>query len=652
MKSARVVVLLFALVLALLPASAFSTTDDESAVIRGTIRTADGTPLNSGEVTARPVSGTSGVVRSAQTHRGPGEYELTRLRSGSYYLTFWDGDGDHSWAYYPGTRKFAAAKIVTVKAGQVVEDIDIALEPGAGGISGSVQYPAGSDLSNTHAHLIAYYLDDDTWRRVATGLGTSSPARPTFTVGGLPAGTYRLRYESSGGSHGTASGFLGGTDDAASSTPVEVVAGRSTPITFTPRRAGRITGRVVDPAGDPVADVRVAASTKIFDLEYPSNYSWRSGGAVTTDADGRYELTDLDTGSYVIGFEPPEPFQEMNSGGSFRHYAVKRGQVPSANPDAAKVEVTAGQTTRWHDETLRRGGTLEGVVRDPHGDPAPGVVVEIQRGYGYGVLPGTTNWDTNWRRTTADANGHYSFDPLPNGVYRLRFTDPDGHFRDTAYENRDYWKTYRSFDFLDCVFPLPGTNTVADGGPAARAPSVTDTSPVVGQSLRSDLTINGTKLSTDPDAVWTWRRNGDVIAEATGSTYRPTAADRGKRLTVTVTSKRRGSQITHVTEPTAAVARSRPRLHVTARSPRPGRVELRIKATARAVPSNLLDGRITIGRVRGGSDHLTTRTMRDGSLVVTLTRQPRGKRTYTASFLGVRDRYATSRTVRASVTVR
>lgn len=55
--------------------------------------------------------------------------------------------------------------------------------------------------------------------------------------------------------------------------------------------------------------------------------------------------------------------------------------------------------------------------------------------------------------------------------------------------------------------------------------------------------------------TYTWKRNGRTIAAATGRTYVVKRADRGKRITVTVTARRAGYQDGRATSPARRVAR-------------------------------------------------------------------------------------------------
>jgi Carboxypeptidase regulatory-like domain len=79
---------------------------------------------------------------------------------------------------------------------------------------------------------------------------------------------------------------------------------------FPLRWNGRISGRVVDAAGKPVANVQVQARRAVGDQSDQGNSAYVLGPHTRTDANGEYELTSLAEGAYVVvvghRFDPDE----------------------------------------------------------------------------------------------------------------------------------------------------------------------------------------------------------------------------------------------------------------------------------------------------------------------------------------------------------
>lgn len=572
-------------------------------------------------------------------------YTLERLRPGRYRVVFYSRSDGYAWEYYPGTSRQSEARVVTVQDGRTVTGVDATLER-AGGISGTVSFRDGSSILNRPPRMVPYYLDGSTWRPVPSQVtdgtisrppfgGTGSPAR--YELGGLPPGTYRVFYRTTEGHGGTASGFLGGTDDAASGTPVQVSVGQTTTADITPRRGGTVRGRVLDSAGRPVPGVQVEAYSRDDDGWYSRN------NRVITDAAGRYEIFPLDTEDYYLELQPPEGYDDSFSGG------VQRDpQNPfTFSEQASPVRAAAARVTEAPDEVVLEMGELGGTIRDRiDARGVPGLLVTAQRLTQ--VAGGGRIRLDNGRTASTDEEGRYSFGPLAQGFYKVTVADPQGLYHPETYQGEgstlllasDYWSGFTRV--------VSDRSTVADLQTVAPGPSLSDETPVVGQTVRAQAP----ESVTSPEPTWVWRRNGTVVAGRDGATYAVGTADRGARLTAEVVGDRAGRGVVHRSAPTSSVSTVRPSVSVTARSTRRGRVVLTIRAKAAGVPTRLVDGRIEVGRVRKGSDRLTTRSMRDGVLTVTLTKQPRGKRTYTARFLASPNRFATSTTSRRAISVR
>lgn len=574
-------------------------------------------------------------------------YTLERLRPGRYRVVFYSRSDGYAWEYYPGTSRQSEARVVTVQDGRTVTGVDATLEL-AGGISGTVSFPDSSSILNRPPRMVPYYLDGSTWRPVPSQVtdgtisrppfgGTGSPAR--YELGGLPPGTYRVFYRTTEGHGGTASGFLGETDDAASGTPVQVSVGQTTTADITPRRGGTVRGRVLDSAGRPVPGVQVEAYSRDDDSWYSRN------NRAFTDAAGRYEIFPLDTEDYYLELQPPEGYDLSYSGGVQRD-ARRPFDVPSVPPGSVPVPARAGRTVQAPDEVVLELGRLEGTVRDSiDGSGVSGIMVTARRLVQVRPPNGLTM--SSRVGATTDAAGRYSFGAVAQGYYEVRMSDPDGVYSDELYVGEGSVQAVGSSYLSGIARVVSERTTEADMRSYPSPAALSDDTPVVGQTISAEPP----RASASPDPTWVWRRNGTVVAGRDGASYSVGTADRGARLTAEVVGDRAGRGVVHRSAPTSSVSTVRPSVSVTARSTRRGRVVLTIRAKAAGVPTRLVDGRIEVGRVRKGSDRLTTRSMRDGVLTVTLMKQPRGKRTYTARFLASPNRFATSATSRRAISV-
>ncbi|GAB2698620.1 protocatechuate 3,4-dioxygenase beta subunit [Microbacterium marinum] len=159
---------------------------------------------------------------------------------------------------------------------------------------------------------------------------------------------------------------------------------------------GSISGVVLDPDGNPVADVYVAL--------YVGDDEWDSWGTYTSES-GVFTFTDLYAGTYVVGASAAwdSDYFDVWSGG-----AANRS-------DAEPLDVAPGATVS--DVTLQftRSAVIAGTVTDDHGAPVPDASVDLYR------------WDAEWEgwwdqvdRRSTDSAGAFRFARLEPGEYTLR----------------------------------------------------------------------------------------------------------------------------------------------------------------------------------------------------------------------------------------
>ena len=211
-----------------------------------------------------------------------GSYQLGGLPSGNYTVWFEVADNLHASEYYNGRSASSAADPVAVTVGQTTTGIDAALARG-GAISGKVADSSGPPVGNVSVN--AY-----------DSSGTMVDEQPTdsdgsYTIGGLPAGDYRLQFVPDQRSAYTQQ-FYNGAATLGAATPVSAALGQTTAgIDANLSGGGSIDGVVTDAtSGQGLAGVEV-------------DVSGQNGYAVSvTDASGHYSVGGLKSGTYTASF--------------------------------------------------------------------------------------------------------------------------------------------------------------------------------------------------------------------------------------------------------------------------------------------------------------------------------------------------------------
>lgn len=167
------------------------------------------------------------------------------------------------------------------------------------------------------------------------------------------------------------------------------------------RSAEPITGRVETPEGEPAAGVEVLAYSRT-DKVIKGRFEYGSFARAKTDAEGRFRLPITTPGRAVYWILPKAYAPEL-----FVLADGKRGDLGTI--------------------TLKQGATATGRVFDVEGKPLAGVFVEADRERGGGpeseALGELMVGDSIRRTAETDAEGRFTFDPLPSGSYRVMPTD-------------------------------------------------------------------------------------------------------------------------------------------------------------------------------------------------------------------------------------
>ncbi len=233
-----------------------------------------------------------------------------------------------------------------------------------------------------------------------TGISTIASGYYTTTAM-LATGSYRVEFETRYSSDNVTRAYLGeyydNQPDLANADVVTVTApDTTTSINAVLERGGQISGRVTaDDTGDGLANVDVRV--------YNSSSFYSSASLVRTDATGVYTVTGLQSGSYLVEFDPP-------SSGTASAYL---GEWYNDQPDrevSNLVPVTLANTTGNINAGLARGGQISGQVTGDGEAGLDDIRVYVYDSCGNSVLSTTTNQD-----------GNYTTPSLPAGNYQIWF---------------------------------------------------------------------------------------------------------------------------------------------------------------------------------------------------------------------------------------
>lgn len=464
----------------------------QGGIISGKITAPAGTQLYSAQVVATK----TGVIDDSSVTgyvAWDGTYSISGLGTGTYKLRFLGGYSGAEDQWYGGAT-VESATAVAVTAGQTVSGKDLTVVTGAT-ISGKV---SGTSAASNYALSIL----DSTGKLVKNGY---SDEAGNYSVVGLAAGSYKVAFNRSSGFTQDEAQYYQDQPESAGAgqaQAIPVAAGQAVQsINATLTAGGSVTGTVLDKAGKPVPNALIQAYTVDGSLVTRST---------TTASTGKYTLSGLTTGSYVIKV----------------HGALSgRGDLYSGNKTteatATKVSVVRGSTTTHN---LSYPAVMQTLTA-----PTPTVKGTAKVGYTLTATPGT------WGPTGVTLKYQWK----ANGVAITGATATT--FKATAAQvgkTLTFSVTGTKAGYTTATKTSAATGTVMALNPVLTAPTpkITGTAKV-GYTLTA---VPGTWGPAPVTLKYQWKANGIAITGATASTYKPAAAVVGKTISVTVTGSKAG----------------------------------------------------------------------------------------------------------------
>ena len=391
-------------------------------IISGRISSAGGKPVSGVTVQALKRSHRFGKpefdeVANAQTDQS-GEYRLTALPAGDYYLRAVPRKQPRAATksasvyvpiYYPGTADLSRSGLLTLRAGEHLAGIDIALSHvRAAVVTGKViDALTKSPISRSELTLV------EEGNVTPVPYSATSDAKGNFELRGVPRGSYLLVAEKPIQSQNDKSMW--------GQKPVQVgdVDLRNVEVAIS--RGVEVSGRILV---DGKANVDLTRLTGVLELAQTSTIRGFAPEVenASVKPDGSFVFQDVPEGTYRINFFP------ISAG-----FYLKADQTPDVL--VTGVTVIRGQPVQSLELALSSGvALLEGTVMK-HQQPSPGAAVVL--------VPDSErrNQPRYYRQTFSDQQGRFALQNIIPGDYEVfawqdiergSYLDPDflGQFED------------------------------------------------------------------------------------------------------------------------------------------------------------------------------------------------------------------------------
>ncbi|WP_354500234.1 carboxypeptidase regulatory-like domain-containing protein [Mycetocola sp. 2940] len=507
------------------------------ATISGNVKGAGSPAVNLAGVYVSTMSNSVGSWGSAVTDSN-GNYTVIGLPAGDYSLTF---DAASAMLNYVsqawGATSAGDAPRFAVAASSTVTGKDVVMAKG-GTISGNVK-AAGSPTRNLEGVTVsASGISDDfyAWQSASTD------SYGNYTIYGLAAGAYTVSFDYYGGGYNEqpfARQWWNGATVESAATPATVVVGQdSAGKNATLVEGSELTGTVTDAAGSPLADIIVPVWQKV-------GTEWTIVQASSTDSEGIYRISRLNSGTYKVGFTDTWEDEYWNASLIGDVYSAQffSGKATLATADS----ITVGAATTVTNPTV----VLQKKAAAPTpltATPVPTVGGTAQVGKVLTASAGTWTPEPvtlayQWNRDGTAITGATA------ATYTLATADLGKAITVTVTGSKAGFTTVSKTSVATAAVIAAATPELP-ALTAAPVPTIAGTA-TVGKALTATA---GTWTPAPVTLAYQWNRDGVAISGATAATYSLVAADAGKKVTVSVTGTKTGyASATRTSAATATV---------------------------------------------------------------------------------------------------
>lgn len=336
-----------------------------------------------------------------------GEYSIGGLSQGAYRVKFEDINGVYGIKCYGGASAINSSDDINLLQSSTFTGVNASLSR-ASTISGVVMDSDGLPLDGISVSIHQYDINDEWWYWVSE---VSTDEFGEYSLGGIGAGTYRIEFRDYAEDHATES-YLNAPDLESGRDIVVSEANEIKHINALLDKASSISGKVTGLNGVALTNVEI-------DLErLGDDGDWRWHAYAETDENGEYYLGGLQPGAYRM------VFQDETGQYALEYYdsAVEFDLAKNINLGyEQKVSI---------DASLVLGSRITGKVTGPDGNPLANVWVDAIR------LNSKGKWE--WcADAKANADGTYQIGGLPNGTYRVAFSDHNNFYAAQFHGNGD-----------------------------------------------------------------------------------------------------------------------------------------------------------------------------------------------------------------------
>ena len=495
-----------------------------SGWISGKVVDATGNGLGGISVSAEPVSDDDESDEGGSSTDDSGEYKVF-VGAGTYKLSFSDENEDWAPEYYNDKPTAATADALTVVDSAGTTANNTVLAPAAS-IAGTVTTATANNGGHVFSACARNTTTGDEW---CDSVDESTGA---YNIKGLPAGNTQVRFYGEGP---FASEYYSNVREAAnaSPTPIALTAGQQrTAINATLEIGGTITGKIVYPDGTPAFEGCHIDAWGSTDDAWGEPTLSRSHAHARSD--GTFTLEGLSTGSYVLvvgriraddGACDPVDDERWYDGDE-----VLSPQESSAQTFSAVFAQTKSIGTLVYGDPTPLQNTAKPTV-----PTAPQVGVVATAGDG-SWSPAATSFSYVWQADGVTIPGAVSKSYTPGA--------------DQAGKKLSVIVTAHRSGSSDGVATSLQSAVVKNGVLTKGTPTISGP-PAVGSKLTAGP---GVWSPAGVQFAYQWLAQGNIITNATGSTFTPTASEIGQQISVRVTGSRTGYDAANATSAaTAAV---------------------------------------------------------------------------------------------------